>query len=127
MKICDPCGIGLLACGSHQEMGRYTIVFQTGICLRSKDLHGMKSDSDSVSQRPQRGDPQISLDGATTQLVAKFSRLYAQAALEDQLVLRVWMRDIILGRGVGSASAVRARRMEKRMVGACERRILEFP
>ncbi|MGA7883377.1 MAG: hypothetical protein WCD63_21145, partial [Terrimicrobiaceae bacterium] len=36
-------------------------------------------------------------------------------------------RDIILGRKVGSANTVRARRGEKRMVEACERRILEFP
>jgi hypothetical protein len=64
---------------------------------------------------------------ARNQLVAKFSRLYAQAAPEDQLALRVWMRDIILGRKVGSANTVRARRVEKRMVAACERRILEFP
>jgi hypothetical protein len=64
----------------------------------------LKSDSDSVSQPPQRGDPQIPVDGATNQLVAKFSRLYAQAAREDQLVLRLWMRDIIMGRRVGSAN-----------------------
>jgi hypothetical protein len=37
------------------------------------------------------------------------------------------MRDIILRRKVGSANTVRARRNEKRMVEACERRILEFP
>jgi hypothetical protein len=37
------------------------------------------------------------------------------------------MRDIILGRKVGSANTVRARRSEKRTVEACERRILEFP
>jgi hypothetical protein len=37
------------------------------------------------------------------------------------------MRDIILGRKVRSANTVRARRNEKRTVGACERRILEFP
>ena len=37
------------------------------------------------------------------------------------------MRDIILGRKVGSANTARARRSEKRMVEACERRILEFP
>ena len=37
------------------------------------------------------------------------------------------MRDIILGRKVGSANTVRARRGEKRMVEACDRRILEFP
>jgi hypothetical protein len=47
----------------------------------------LKSDSDSVSQTPERGDPQIPVDGAKNQLVAKFSRLYAQAALEDQLAL----------------------------------------
>jgi hypothetical protein len=61
------------------------------------------------------------------QLVAKFSRLYAEAAPEDQLALRVWMRDIILGRKVGSVNMLHARRSEKRMIEACERRILEFP
>jgi hypothetical protein len=80
-----------------------------------------------VSQPPQRRHPQIPIKGATNQLVAKFSCLYAQAAPEDQFALRVWMRDIILGRKVGSANPVRARRIEKRIVGACERRILEFP
>ena len=37
------------------------------------------------------------------------------------------MRDIILGRKVGGVNMVRARRSEKRMVEACDRRILEFP
>jgi hypothetical protein len=38
------------------------------------------------------------------------------------------MRDIILGRKVGRrVNIVHARRSEKRMVEACERRILEFP
>ena len=37
------------------------------------------------------------------------------------------MRDIILGRKVGNANTMRARRIEKRMVEACERHILEFP
>jgi hypothetical protein len=37
------------------------------------------------------------------------------------------MRDIILGRKVGGANTVRARRIERRMVEACERRFLEFP
>ena len=87
----------------------------------------MKNRSDSVGQRPRRGDPQIPVDGATNQLVAKFSRLYAEAAPKDQFALRVWMRDIILGRKVGSANMVHARRSEKRMIEACERRILEFP
>jgi hypothetical protein len=87
----------------------------------------MKKHSDSVDQPPRRGDPQTSVDGATNQLVAKFSRLYAEAAPEDQLALRVWMRDIILGRKVGTTNTVVARRQERRMVEACERRILEFP
>ena len=64
--------------------------------------------------------------GNGEQIVATFSRLYAKAAPEDQLALGVWMRDIILGRKVGSANTVRARRSEKR-IEACERRILEFP
>jgi hypothetical protein len=64
----------------------------------------MKSDSDAASQPPQQGDPQIPVDGATNQLVAKFSRLYSEAAPEDQLALRVWMRDIILGRKEGSVN-----------------------
>jgi hypothetical protein len=37
------------------------------------------------------------------------------------------MRDIILGRKEGSVNMRQARRGEKRMVEACERRILEFP
>ena len=84
----------------------------------------MRSHSDSAGQPPRRGDPQTPADRA---LVATVSRLYAGAAPEDQLALRVWMRDIILGRKVGSTNTVRARRAEKWMVEACERRILEFP
>jgi hypothetical protein len=76
--------------------------------------------------RPRKEDSQIPIDGANP-LVAKFSRLYAEAAAEDQFALRVWMRDIILGRKAGSVNMVHARRSEKRMVEACERRILEFP
>ena len=37
------------------------------------------------------------------------------------------MRDILLGRKEGSVNMRHARRTEKRMVEACERRILEFP
>ena len=76
--------------------------------------------------KPRRGDPQLPVDGAN-RLVAKFSRLYAEASPDDQLALRVWMRDIILGRKLGSVNMLHARRAEKRMVKACERRILEFP
>jgi hypothetical protein len=61
----------------------------------------MRDDSDSATQQPRRGDPQILPEEATSQLVAKVSRLYAEAAPEDQLALRVWMRDIILGRMTG--------------------------
>jgi hypothetical protein len=87
----------------------------------------MRNDSDLTTQEPRRGDPQLLPEGATSQLVAKVSRLYAEAAPEDQLALRVWMRDIILGRKVGSVNVVQARRKEKRMIEACDRRILEFP
>ena len=80
-----------------------------------QSLRGMKSHSDSDGKRPQRRGPQKPIDGAN-RLVAKFSRLYAQAAPEDQLALRVWMRDIILGRKVGRANTVRARRSEERMI-----------
>ena len=86
----------------------------------------MKSDPDSTRQPPQRGDPQILADGEN-QLVAKFSLLYAEADPDDQFALRAWMRDIILGRKVRTGNMVKARRVEKRMVEACERRILEFP
>ena len=37
------------------------------------------------------------------------------------------MRDIILGREIGTTNTVVARRHERRMVEACERRILGFP
>ena len=59
--------------------------------------------------------------------MAKFACLYAEAGADDQFALRVWTRDILLGRKVGSANMVHARRNEKRMIEACERRILEFP
>jgi hypothetical protein len=42
----------------------------------------MKNHSDSDGQQPARGDPQIPIEGAN-RLVAKFSRLYAEAAAED--------------------------------------------
>ena len=80
-----------------------------------------------MSQPPKRGDPQIAVDGATNQLVAKFARIYAEASPDDQFALRAWMRDIILGRKVRRGSMVHARRIEKRMVEACDRRMLEFP
>jgi hypothetical protein len=86
----------------------------------------MKNHPDSVDQPPRRVDPKTPVNGAN-QLAAEFSRLYAEAAPEDQFALRVWMRDIILGRKVGSANMVHARRSEKRMIEACERRILDFP
>jgi hypothetical protein len=91
-----------------------------------QSLRGMKSHSDSDGKRPQRRGPEKPIDGAN-RLVAKFSRLYAEAAPEDQFAIRVWMRDIILGRKVGSVNMVHARRSEKRMLEACERRIREFP
>ena len=53
-------------------------------------------------------------------------RSESTAAPEDQFALCVWMRDISLGRKVRTGNMV-ARRVEKRMVEACERRILEFP
>ena len=86
----------------------------------------MKSDPDATRQPPQRGDQQILADGAN-RLVAKVSRLYADASPDDQFTLGAWMRDIILGRKEGSVNMLHAKRVEKRMVGACERRILEFP
>jgi hypothetical protein len=73
-----------------------------------------------------RGDPQLPVDGAS-ELVLKVARLYAEADPDDQLALRVWMRDIIFRRKVGTTSNARARRREKQVVEARERRILEFP
>ncbi len=64
------------------------------------------------------------MDGATNRLVAKFARVYAEASPDDQFALRAWMRDIILGRKVRKGSMVHARRIEKRMVEACDRRLL---
>jgi hypothetical protein len=86
----------------------------------------MKRDSDSASQRPQRGDPQIPFAEAN-RLVSKFARIYAEASPDDQFALRAWMRDIILGRKVRRGSMVHAKRIEKRTVEACDRRMLEFP
>ena len=71
----------------------------------------MKNHSDSVGQPPRRGDPQIPV--GANQLVAKFSRLYAEADPEDQFALRVWMRDIILSRKEGRVNMLHARRPSK--------------
>ena len=117
----------VLASSGYLELGMFDDAALAPGIVFAKVLHGMKRDFDSAGQPPQRGDPQIPVDGTTNQLAATFSSLYAQAASEDRLALRVWMRDIILGRKVGSASTARAGRAEKRMVEACERRILEFP
>jgi hypothetical protein len=68
-------------------------------------------------------DPPKPVDGKTNQLVAKFPRLYAEAASDEQFALRVGMRDTLLGRKEGSANMRLARRAEKRMVDACERSI----
>jgi hypothetical protein len=57
----------------------------------------MKDHSDSMGQSPRRGDLQIPVNGAN-ELVAKFSRPYAEADEEDQFAIRVRMRDIILSR-----------------------------
>ena len=76
-----------------------------------------------MSRPPQRGDPQIPVKGARNQLVARFSRLYAESGPEDQFALRVWMRDM-LGWKEGSVNMRQARRNEKRMV---EVLLLRFP
>jgi hypothetical protein len=86
----------------------------------------MNDDSNSLGQTPQRGDPQIPVN-ATNQVVVKFSHLYSEAAPRGPVRTPGLMRDIILGREVGSANTIHARRSEKRMIEACERRILEFP
>jgi hypothetical protein len=67
----------------------------------------------------------IGLSSASFRIVA-FKTYMAHADPEDQFALRVWMRDIILGRKEGSVNMLHARRSEKRMIEACERRILEF-
>ena len=64
-------------------------------------------------------------DGATKQIPAEFSRLYAQAAPEDQLALGVWMRDILLRCKVGSVNTERARR--KRLSLSRVERTVEGP
>ena len=87
----------------------------------------MEADSERTGQEPGRGDPQIPGDEAMNALIAEVSHLYAKASAEDQLALRVWMRDVILGRRTGKTNVVRSRRMEKRATDACERRIMEFP
>jgi hypothetical protein len=73
------------------------------------------------------GGPQVTADFRQNELVAKVSKLYAEAAPEDQLALRVWMRDILLGRTAGTRNLAHASRLEKRSREACEGRILEFP
>ena len=53
-----------------------------------------------MSQPLQRGDQQIPIEGATNQHVTRFSRLTPRPVL----ALRVWMRDITLGRKEGSVN-----------------------
>ncbi len=56
------------------------------------------------TRKPRRGDPQIPADAVTNQMVAEISRLYTEASHDDQFALRVWMRDIILGRKAGKGT-----------------------
>ncbi len=91
-----PLWIGLVTYISHPEDGDN---HPTACPL--KFYTGMNGNSDSMSRPPQRGDQQGSVDGATNQLVAMFARIYAEASPDDQLALRAWMRDIILGRKGG--------------------------
>ena len=56
------------------------------------------------------------------------SRLTMQTPTRrTKFAVRAGMRNIMLGRRVGSAHMIRARSTEKGMITACERRILEFP
>ena len=87
----------------------------------------MEDDTKPLGHHLRRGGPQVTADFRQNELVAKVSKLYAQAAPEDQLALRVWMRDILLGRTAGTRNLAHASRLEKRSREACERRILEFP
>jgi hypothetical protein len=87
----------------------------------------MKDDTKPLGPHLRRGGPQVTVDFRQNELVAKVSKLYAQAAPEDQLALRVWMRDILLGRIVGTRNLAHASGLEKRSREACERRILDFP
>jgi hypothetical protein len=103
-----------------------TITGKIELYTSRRSLFVAISDRQRVSKL-RRGGPQKPDDGKTNQLVAKVSRLYAEALPDDQFALRVWMRDMILGRKVGNTNMVHARRIERRMVEACKRRILEFP
>jgi hypothetical protein len=87
----------------------------------------MEGDTKPLGPHLRRGGLPVTADFRQNELVAKVSRLYAQAAPEDQLALRVWMRDILLGRIVGTRNLAHASRLEKRSREACERRILDFP
>ena len=87
----------------------------------------MTDDTKRTIQPPRKGGPRITADFVPSRLVANVSKLYAQAAPEDQLALRVWMRDLLLGRHVGTRNLAHASRLEKSHRQACERRILDFP
>src|SRR5262245_11108345 len=87
----------------------------------------MEDDPNRTVRPPRKGGPRITADFVQSKLVAKVSQLYAQARPEDQLALRVWMRDTLLGRHVGTRNLAHASRLEKSHRQACERRILEFP
>ena len=87
----------------------------------------MEDDTKPLGHHLRRGAPQVAGDFRQSELVAKISKLYAQAAPDDQLALRVWMRDVLLGRTAGTRNLAHASRLEKRSREACERRILDFP
>ena len=77
----------------------------------------------SAGQPPQRGDPQMPINGANPrfQVLAPLR----QGAPEGQFALRVWMRDIILGRKVRTGNMVNARRatrfVKSHFVTECQR------
>ena len=85
----------------------------------------MKGDSDSVSQSPRRGDPQIPIDGAN-QLVAKVSRLYARLQQRTTRAASVDARHHPVPKG-GNYKHGPRKEERKRMIEARERRILKFP
>ena len=64
---------------------------------------------------------------AKKSIVDAFSRAYAKASLDEQALLRVWMRDIIRPQKKPRVDVAKARRFEKDSVEARNRRILEFP
>src|SRR5262245_34806620 len=87
----------------------------------------MQYDPKRTVQPPRKGGPRITADFCAEQTCRKDFAALRASRTRGSIALRVWMRDTLLGRHVGTRNLAHASRLEKSHRQACERRILEFP